>query len=181
MHLGRDSRFASSPRPGHIEHAEFVRRAVAVFGGPQHAVRQRLVTLKVKHRIHDVLHDFGASNRTVLVDMADDERGDLQPFRHGLSSRAALSFTWLTVPDDDEISVQRIVWMESMTTRSGFIRFDQAADLVHVALGGQRDVLLRASFSRAARSFTCRTDSSPVTYEHIAGLADLAAELQKNR
>ena len=36
------------------------------------------------------------------------------------SSRAALSFTWLTVPDEEEMSMQRMVWMESMTTRSGF-------------------------------------------------------------
>ena len=70
------------PSAGHIEHTDFVRGAVTVLDGPQHAVWQGLVTLKVKHRINDVLHDLGACNRTVLVDMADDEGGDFQRFRY---------------------------------------------------------------------------------------------------
>ena len=39
--------------------------------------------------------------------------------------------------------MQRIVWMESMTTRSGFSFSDQAADLVHIILRCQKDVILR--------------------------------------
>ena len=36
------------------------------------------------------------------------------------NSRAVLSLTWLTVPAEEEMSAQRMVWMESITTRSGF-------------------------------------------------------------
>ena len=59
------------------------------------------------------------------------------------SRRAALSLTWLTVPDDDEMSIQRMVWMESMTTRSGFSFSIQATDLVHIVFGGQKNIVLR--------------------------------------
>ena len=65
---------------GHIEHTDFVGGAIAVFDRAQYAVRQGLVALKVQHRIHDMLHDFGACDGAILVDVAHDEGGNFQRF-----------------------------------------------------------------------------------------------------
>ena len=65
---------------GHIKHADLIGGAVTVLHGAQHAVRQGLVALKVQHRIHDMLHDFGACDGAILVDVAHDEGGNFQRF-----------------------------------------------------------------------------------------------------
>ena len=82
------------------------------------------------------------------------------------SSRAALSFTWLTVPDEDAMSMQRMVWMESMTTRSGF-SFSIRPQISSTSFSAARKMFSCGTFSRAARSLTCRTDSSPVIYSTV--------------
>ena len=76
--------------------------------------------------------------------------------------RAELSLTWLTVPAEEEISVQRIVWMESMTTRSGFIDSIRP-QISSTSLSATSEMLSSGTFRRTARSLICRTDSSPVT------------------
>ena len=77
--------------------------------------------------------------------------------------RAELSLTWLTVPEDDATSVQRIVWMESITTRSGFI-CSISPQISSTSLSATMEILSCGTSSRTARSLICRTDSSPVTY-----------------
>ena len=76
--------------------------------------------------------------------------------------RAELSLTWLTVPAEEEISVQRIVWIESMTTRSGFIDSIRP-QISSTSLSATSEMLSSGTFRRTARSLICRTDSSPVT------------------
>ena len=65
------------------------------------------------------LHDLGAGNGAVLIHVPHQEHG-ISCFLATASRRAGLSFTWLTVPEEEEMSAQRMVWIESMTTRSGF-------------------------------------------------------------
>ena len=65
--------------------------------------------------------------------------------------------------------MQRIVWMESMTTRSGF-SFSIRPQISSTSFSAARKMLSCGTFSRAARSLTCRTDSSPVIYKTLCWL-----------
>ena len=67
----------------------------------------------------------------------------------------------LTVPEEEEMSVHRMVWIESMTTRSGR-SFSIRPQISSTSFSAARKILSWAMFRRAARSFTCRIDSSPV-------------------
>ena len=81
-HLRRIFNFCKA-LPCHIKHAKFIGGAVAVFGRTQDSVRQHFIALKIEHRIHNVLHDLGSCNGTVLVHMAHDKHGDLLLFGNG--------------------------------------------------------------------------------------------------
>ena len=62
----------------HLKYADLVGRAVAVLHRTQQPVREIAFSLKIQHRVHNVLHDFRAGNGAVLVHMADDPDGDIQ-------------------------------------------------------------------------------------------------------
>ena len=61
------------------------------------------------------------------------------------------------------MSVQRIVWIESMTTRSGFIDSIRP-QISSTSLSATSEILSCGTSRRTARSLIWRTDSSPVTY-----------------
>ena len=108
----------------------------------QDAVRQHFIALKVKHRIHDMLHDFGACNGTVLVHMPHNEHGDLLLFGHGQQAgRTFLDLTYCTGGGRDIHAAHRLDGVDDHEIRLFF--FDQAADLVHIILRCQKDVILR--------------------------------------
>ena len=72
----------------HLKDADLVGGAEAVFRRPQDAVGRVLVSLKVQHTVHHMFQYLGARDRTLLIDMADDEHGNAPAFgklhqRHG--------------------------------------------------------------------------------------------------
>ena len=73
--------------------------------------------------------------------------------------------------------MHRIVWMESMTTSSGF-SFSIRPQISSTSFSAARKILSCGTFNRAARSLTWRTDSSPVIYGVLVG--DSTAELQQH-
>ena len=89
-----------------------------------------------------MLHDFGASNGTILVDMADDEHRDLLLFGHGKQpGRALLDLTDRAGRGRDIHAAHRLDGVDDDKVR--LFLFDEAADLVHVVFGSQIDILLR--------------------------------------
>ena len=89
-----------------------------------------------------MLHDLGAGNGTILVDMAHDEHRDLLLFGH----RQQPGRTFLHLADragrrGDVHAAHGLDGVDDHKVR--FFLFDQAADLVHVVFGYQIDVLLR--------------------------------------
>ena len=74
-----------------------------------------------------------------------------------------LSLTCDTVPEEEEISVQRMVWIESMTTRPGLVASINP-QISSTSLSATREMFSCGTPRRSARSLICRTDSSPVTY-----------------
>lgn len=64
--------------------------AIPVFDRPQNPVGQHPVALKVQHRVHDMLHDLGARDGAVLVDMTHDKHRDRS--MSWLLRRSCLSF-----------------------------------------------------------------------------------------
>ena len=89
-----------------------------------------------------MLHDFGARNGTVLVDMADNEHRDLLLFGHGKQpGRALLDLTDRAGRGRDIHAAHRLDGVDDDKVR--LFLFDEAADLVHVVFGGQIDILLR--------------------------------------
>ena len=127
---------------GHIEHAKLIRGAIAVLCRPQNAVRQHLIALKIKHRVHDVLHDLGAGNGAVLVHMTHDEHGDLLFLGNSQQTRRTLlDLADCTGRRRDVHTAHGLDGVDDHKVR--FFLFNQATDLVHIVFGGQKNIVLR--------------------------------------
>ena len=139
-HLGRVFNLGKSCA-GHIKHSKLIGRAIAVFGGPQNAVRQHFVTLKIKHRIHDMLHDLRACNRAILVYMAHNEHGNLLLFCH--SQQPGCALLHLTDRTGRGRDVHAAHGLDRIDDHKVWLfLFNQAADLIHVIFRRQKNVVL---------------------------------------
>ena len=69
------------PARFHLEHADFIGRAEAIFHGAQNAVNVLAFALEIQNGIHDMLKDFWPGNRARFRDVADDERGHARALR----------------------------------------------------------------------------------------------------
>ena len=65
----------------HLEYADLVGRAVAVFRRTQTAERTAGFALKVQHAVHHVLKNFRTCQRALLVNVANNENRHVAVFR----------------------------------------------------------------------------------------------------
>ena len=151
----------TSPVAGHLEHAELVRRAEAVLRRPQDAVGVVAVALELEHAVDEVLEHARAGDRAVLGHVADEERRDARPpsRRAGAARRPRAPARPSRAPSRARPS------RASAPSRS---RRRPGRSRSSVAQTASSSVSARISTasqppSRAARSFTCAADSSPVT------------------
>ena len=66
---------------GHHEETQLASRAKTIFHGPDDAKPAAEITLKIQYRIHHVLKDSGAGQRTFLRHMAHEYGDDGATFR----------------------------------------------------------------------------------------------------
>ena len=66
------------PRFPHIEYANLVCGAIAVFYGAQNAVRHLAVALEVQHGVHNVLQHLWTRDGAVFVDVTDENRRNIE-------------------------------------------------------------------------------------------------------
>ena len=76
---------------------------------------------------------------------------------------AAHSLTCATEPGAEVSSSEYTVWMESITTASGF-SFAIAACIFSSCISANRCIAFASTVNRLARSAICWADSSPLTY-----------------
>lgn len=115
---GRRVRHASKAVIGHGEDAEFVDSPEAVLEGSNETEVGVLVALEVKHRVDDVLENAGARQRAVLRDVPDEDERRAHGLGHAVSL-AAHSRTCETEPGALSSALEKMVWIESITTYSG--------------------------------------------------------------
>ena len=152
---------ADEPGAGHLEHAELVRRAEAVLDGPQDAMGVVAVALELEHAVDEVLEHARPGDGAVLRHVADEERRDARLLRRRAGAGSPPRAPARPSPGVEPSSAAYSVCTESITQTSGRSRSS-------VAQTASSSVSARISTcsqppSRAARSFTCATDSSPVT------------------
>ena len=126
---------------GHIEHPQLIGGAIAVFGRTEDAVGQHLVPFKIQDGVHDVFHDLGPGDGAVLVDVAHQEHGDLLLLGHcQQAGRTLLDLADGAGRGRNIGAAHGLDRVDDHKVRLLFL--DQAADLVHVVLGGKVDVVL---------------------------------------
>ncbi len=76
---------------GHLEDADLVRRAEAVLGRAQDAVRAVAVALELEHAVDEVLEHARAGDRAVLRHVADEEDGDAVLLRDAQQASGGLA------------------------------------------------------------------------------------------
>ena len=166
------------PLPGHIKHAELIGRAITVFGCPQDTVREHLVPLKVEHGIHNVLHDFRACNGTVLVDVANDEHGNLLLFGHRQQPGGTLFYLADRAGRRRDIhATHGLNGIDDDQFRLFFL--DQAADLIHVVFCGEINIFL-GYFQAGCPQFDLAHGFLAGNIQHGVLVGDGTAELQQH-
>ena len=163
------------PLAGHIKHPDFVGGAVAVFHGAQDPVRKGLVPLKIEHGIHDVFHDLWPGNRAVLVHMTHNKGWNLVGFGHAQKAGRALLDLAHSAGGGRHIGTAH--GLDGVDHHKvGFHLLNQTADLIHIALGDQGNVVLRDPEPLSTElDLAHRFLSGDI--QHIAGPGNLAAEL----
>ena len=69
------------PPVGHLKHADFVGRAVAVFDGADDAVGLLALSFEIQHRVHHMLQHLRSRNAPFLVDVPDHDDRHSLPLR----------------------------------------------------------------------------------------------------
>ena len=126
-----------------------------------------------------MLHDLGACNGSVFVDMAHNEHGDLLLFGYRQQTGGALlDLTDRTGRGRKIHTAHRLDRVDDYKLR--LFLFNQAADLVHIVLRSKIDVLLR-HFQPCSTQFdlTDRFLTRDIQNRMLVG--DGTAELQKHR
>ena len=145
----------------HLEDAELVRRAEAVLRRPQHPVRVVAIALELEHAVDEVLEHARAGDRAVLRHVADEEESNARLLRQRAANEPRPRGPERPSPALSRCRPSRA----SAPSRS---RRHPAARARASRTDLSRFVSARISTCsapprRAARSFTCAVDSSPVT------------------
>ena len=102
----------------HLEHADLVGRAEAIFDRAQDAKAMAALALEVEHGVDHVLEQSRPGDGAVLGDVADQESRQAGFFRQH-DDRARASRTWAMLPGADGIAEEKIVCTESITEQAG--------------------------------------------------------------
>ena len=149
------------PGAGHLEHAELVRRAEAVLDRAQDAVGVVAVALELEHAVDEVLEHARAGDRAVLRHVADEERRDAGLLGDAQEPRRRLAHLRDRAGRRAELGrVERLHRVDHADGRAARARASRRPRRARSRRGSRPR---SQPPSRAARSFTCATDSSPVT------------------
>jgi hypothetical protein len=163
---------------GHLEHADFVRRAEAVLHRAQDAELVAALALEIKDGIDHVFDDAGAGDLAVLGDMADQDHRHAAPLGEGHQLMRAAR-TCATEPG--AASTCRPHGLDRIDDRKGgAFGVQRGQDVAQVGFGAKLDgASVRPR--RWARIRTCALASSPEIYRHFSPLrAKLAAACNKS-
>ena len=136
---------------GHLEHADLVGRAEAVLDRAQDAELVAALALEIEHGVDHVLEHARAGDQAFLGDVADQHDREAAPLGEADQlGRAAAHLA--TVPGAQSSVSRYIVWIESITTRSGGVAAVEAGeDVAHVGGRGElHRVRLQAQAARRA-------------------------------
>ena len=120
------------------------------------------VALELQHAVDEVLEDARPGNRAVLRHVPDEERRDAALLRDAQQPAGGLAHLGTRSRAPSRAPAEQSVCTESITQTARAARVSSVSQTdVELGLGEDLDVR-RQPPSRAARSFTCATDSSPV-------------------
>ena len=126
------------------ETADLVGGAEPVLDAAHHAQGRVAVTLEVQHHVDEVFQRAGPAIAPSLVTCPTRTIATPVDFAVAVSA-VVTARTWVTPPTTPSTSPAVIVCTESTTTRLGLHRLDVAQNRLHVGLGGQEDLVVRAS------------------------------------
>ena len=144
----------------HLEHTELVGGAEPILHRSENAVGVVAIALELQDAVDEVLQHARAGDGAVLGHVPDQEGGDAALLRHPQQASRRLAHL-RDGTGAEPMSCDQSVCTESITQTAGRSRST-------VSQTTSSSVSARISTSsqppsRAARSFTCATDSSPVT------------------
>ena len=163
----------------HLEHADLVGRAEAVLRRAQATERPCRLALEVQHTVHHMLKDFRAGKRTLLVDVTDDEDGDVLVLRVLHQAHRALFYLGRAAGRGAEVAlVDRLNGVHDENIRRHQLGF--VDDLVNIGFG--EDIQLgRGNMQPRGAELDLPERLLARYIEHAGVLAHLLAHLEQER